>query len=77
VEKISDKISRQYVIGSQAMLVKWMYKKGGTYPSKIFRRVFGLFWPIFDFKLGGLYTSVDIAPRDLNRKAAQKNRKID
>jgi hypothetical protein len=38
----------------------------GTYPNKIFRRVFGLFWPIFDFKLGELYTTVDIAPHDLN-----------
>src|SRR5579872_5851942 len=27
-----------------------------TYPSKIFRRFFGLFWPLFDFKLWGLYT---------------------
>lgn len=32
VEKISDKISRQYVIGSQGMLVKWMYKKGAEIP---------------------------------------------
>jgi len=28
-------------------------------------------------KLGGPYTIVDIAPQVLNRKSAQKNRKID
>lgn len=32
VEKISDKISRQYVFGAQGMLVKWMYKKGALIP---------------------------------------------
>lgn len=32
IEKISDKISRQYVIGAQGMLVKWMYKKGARIP---------------------------------------------
>lgn len=31
-----------------------------TYPSKIFRRVFGLFWPNFRSSLRGLYTLVDI-----------------
>lgn len=41
------------------------------------RRFLRLFWQIFDFKLGGLYTLVDIAPQDLNRKSAQKNSKID
>ncbi len=41
------------------------------------RRVFGFVWPLFDFKLGGLYTLVDIAPQELNRKSAQKNRKTD
>lgn len=32
IEKISDKISRQYVIGAQTMLVKWVYKKGAVIP---------------------------------------------
>ena len=27
------------------------------------RRVFGLFWPLFDSKIGGPYTFVDIAPQ--------------
>jgi hypothetical protein len=40
-------------------------------------RVFGLFWPLFDFKLWGVIYTVDITPQDLNRKSAQKNRKID
>jgi quercetin dioxygenase-like cupin family protein len=31
-EKISDKISRQYVMGSQSMLVKWILKKGAVIP---------------------------------------------
>jgi quercetin dioxygenase-like cupin family protein len=29
-EKISDKITRQYVMGSQSMLVKWTLKKGAV-----------------------------------------------
>ena len=31
-EKISDKISRQYVMGAQTMLVKWTFKKGAVIP---------------------------------------------
>lgn len=31
-EKISDKITRQYVMGSQSMLVKWTLKKGAVIP---------------------------------------------
>lgn len=41
------------------------------------RRFLGLFWPRFDIKIWGLYTRVDIAPQDLNRKLAQKNLKLD
>ncbi len=29
-EKLSDKITRQYVMGSQSMLVKWTLKKGAV-----------------------------------------------
>ena len=32
VEHLSDKISRQYVMGSQSMLVKWGLKKGAVVP---------------------------------------------
>lgn len=32
LEKISDKISRQYIMGSQIMLVKWIFKKGAVVP---------------------------------------------
>lgn len=31
-EQVSDKITRQYVMGSQSMLVKWTLKKGATIP---------------------------------------------
>ncbi|MCX7121071.1 MAG: cupin domain-containing protein [Gammaproteobacteria bacterium] len=31
-EKLSDKITRQYVMGSQSMLVKWTLKKGAVIP---------------------------------------------
>jgi quercetin dioxygenase-like cupin family protein len=31
-EKLSDKISRQYVLGAQSMLVKWTLKKGALIP---------------------------------------------
>ena len=31
-EKISNKISRQYVMGSQSMLVKWTLQKGAVIP---------------------------------------------
>jgi len=31
-EKISDKITRQYVMGAQTMLVKWTFKKGAVIP---------------------------------------------
>jgi quercetin dioxygenase-like cupin family protein len=31
-EKIADKIFRQYVMGSQSMLVKWTLKKGAVIP---------------------------------------------
>ncbi len=31
-EKISDKITRQYVMGSQSMLVKWTLKKDAVIP---------------------------------------------
>lgn len=31
-EKISDKITRQYVMGSQSMLVKWTMQKGALVP---------------------------------------------
>jgi quercetin dioxygenase-like cupin family protein len=32
VEVLSDKISRQYVMGGQTMLVKWTFKKGAVVP---------------------------------------------
>lgn len=32
IEKISDKISRQSVMGAQTMLVKWIFKKGAVIP---------------------------------------------
>jgi quercetin dioxygenase-like cupin family protein len=32
IEKISDTISRQYVMGAQSMLVKWTLKKGAIIP---------------------------------------------
>jgi hypothetical protein len=48
----------------------------GVYKVRV-ALVFGLFWPLFRSKLGGPYTAVDIAPQVLNRKSAQKNRKID
>jgi len=31
-EQLSDKIIRQYVMGSQSMLVKWTFKKGAIIP---------------------------------------------
>lgn len=31
-EKISDKITRQYIMGAQSMLVKWTLKKGAVVP---------------------------------------------
>lgn len=31
-EKLSDKITRQYLMGSQSMLVKWTLKKGAVIP---------------------------------------------
>ncbi len=31
-EKLSDTISRQYIYGSQSMLVKWTFKKGAVVP---------------------------------------------
>lgn len=31
-EQLSDKITRQYVMGSQSMLVKWILKKGAVIP---------------------------------------------
>lgn len=31
-EKISDKIQRQYIMGSQSMLVKWTLQKGAVIP---------------------------------------------
>lgn len=31
-EKISDKITRQYIMGSQSMLVKWTLQKGAVIP---------------------------------------------
>jgi len=31
-DKLSDKITRQYVMGSQSMLVKWTLKKGAVIP---------------------------------------------
>ena len=34
-EKLSDKITRQYVMGSQSMLVKWTLKKGAVIPLHI------------------------------------------
>jgi len=46
-----------------------------TYTNKIFRRVFGLFWPLFDFKFGGLYTGVDIAPQRFESKIGSKEPK--
>ena len=32
VEKLSETTSRQFVMGSQSMLVKWMFKKGAVVP---------------------------------------------
>ncbi|HVV68761.1 MAG TPA: cupin domain-containing protein [Gammaproteobacteria bacterium] len=32
VEKLSDKISRQYIYSGQSMLVKWIFQKGATVP---------------------------------------------
>ena len=39
------------------------------------RRVFGLFWPLFDFKAWGPYTIVDIAPQGLNRIRLKRTEK--
>ncbi len=32
IEVLSDKISRQFVMGGQTMLVKWIFKKGAVVP---------------------------------------------
>lgn len=32
IEKLSDKISRQYIYASNSMLVKWIFKKGAEIP---------------------------------------------
>lgn len=32
VEKLTDKISRQYIYAGQSMLVKWIFKKGAVIP---------------------------------------------
>jgi hypothetical protein len=45
-------------------------------PLKFFVEFFGLFWPIFDSKVEG-YIPLRYCPPLLNRKSAQKNRKID
>lgn len=34
-EKISDKITRQYIMGSQSMMVKWTLQKGAVIPLQI------------------------------------------
>lgn len=34
-EKISDKITRQYIMGSQSMMVKWTLLKGAVIPLQI------------------------------------------
>lgn len=34
-EQLSDKITRQYVMGSESMLVKWTLKKGAVIPKHI------------------------------------------
>lgn len=34
-EKLSDKITRQYVMGAQSMLVKWTLKKGAVIPLHV------------------------------------------
>ncbi|MBS3905323.1 MAG: hypothetical protein KGZ39_08365, partial [Simkania sp.] len=36
------------------------------------RRFCGLFWPLFDSKIGGLYTFVDIAPQSFGSKIDSK-----
>ena len=32
IEKINDRLSRQFLMGTQSMLVKWIYKKGAEIP---------------------------------------------
>ncbi len=32
IEQLSDKISRQFIMGSSTMLVKWILKKGAEVP---------------------------------------------
>jgi len=32
IEQLSDKISRQFIMGSTTMLVKWIFKKGAAVP---------------------------------------------
>ncbi len=32
IEKLNDKISRQYIYAGQSMLVKWIFKKGAEVP---------------------------------------------
>jgi quercetin dioxygenase-like cupin family protein len=34
-EKISDKITRQYIMGAQSMMVKWTLQKGAVIPLQI------------------------------------------
>lgn len=34
-EQLSDKITRQYVMGSESMLVKWTLKKGAVIPNHL------------------------------------------
>jgi hypothetical protein len=46
-----------------------------TYLNKIFRRVFGLFWPLFDSRLGGQYRSSIYAPQALKSKIGSKEPK--
>jgi hypothetical protein len=45
-----------------------------TYPNKIFRRISGLFWPIFVFILGGSYTGADITPQNKNKNRLKRTR---
>src|SRR3989338_873445 len=51
-----------------------MWARLRTYPNKIFRRVFGLFWLLFDFKFGGQYT-LSILPPKFKSKIGSKEPK--
>jgi len=52
-QKINQNLEHGYLSWNFCALISDKYSRMRTYPTNIFRRVFGLFWPLFDFKTWG------------------------